>query len=109
MNRIQILILSSLGFGLLIATGSFLFNFGEWKQLMFFTLMGMGVGVLVAPIFTPQNFKKPMILQTISGIVAGFLGVYGFTDDFMLALLGSVAGAVIGGTAPFWSKQVEIS
>jgi len=109
MNRIQILMLSSLGFSLLVATGSFLFNFGEWTQLVFYTLMGLAVGVLVAPIFTPENFEKPVVLQMISGIFAGFFGVFGFTQDFLSALLGAVAGAVIGGTAPFWSKKVELS
>lgn len=109
MNKITVLVISCLAFGGLFATASFLFSFGQWKQLVLLLIMGMCIGALVAPVFTPNEFKKPLYLQTISGALAGFFGVFAATSDISLAFLGAGLGAAVGVTAPIWSKQTEIS
>lgn len=107
MNRLFILVLSSVGFGFLLATGSLLFNFGHWKQLVLLMLTGMGIGVLLAPVFTPENFKNPILLQIFAGAFAGFFGVYALSLSIASGLLGAGVGAVFGAAAPLWSKPIE--
>jgi len=108
MNRFLLLMMSSLGFGLLFATASLLFNFGQWKQLVLLLVAGLGIGVLVAPVFSPSSFENPMPLQAVGGAIAGFFGVWAVSNSVSTALVGVVIGIAIGATAPIWSKQIEL-
>jgi len=109
MNRVFILVFSSVGFAILFGTASFIFNFGQWKQLVLFMLMGMGIGVLLAPVFNPEYFESALPWQIVGGAFAGFFGVFAMSSSATSGLLGALVGIVIGATAPFWSKPIEIS
>jgi hypothetical protein len=87
---------------------SLIFYFGDWIRLGVVSGLGLFAGVLAAPEFEPKHFTSPTIWRTLSGaIFASILSILIHpSGDYMFAFI--VSGAVLGATATFWLKHLQI-
>jgi hypothetical protein len=101
-------IILCLCFGVFFAIFPVIFYFGDWNRATLVFFWGVFVGALALPGFEKNAVKKPEIFQTTVGTAGGFVAALVFTSNLEYILAGSIIGAILGFTAPFWLEYVNI-
>lgn len=68
---------------------------------------GITIGVMLTPEFERKAFKKAGMLQTICGIIGGFLIAVILKSNFVGFFGCMFAGAIIGSSAHLWYKVLS--
>ena len=108
MEKINFSILCAIGFGLLFGLFSAVLYFGDWQRLVFVFLVGVFVGLLAAPEFKPKLYKNIATYQICSGAFAGLCAALAFVPSAEAAVLGFLAGGLLGWLAPYWLKHMPM-
>ena len=108
MKWIKISILSSLSFSAIFSAVSLLFYFGDWERLFFVAIFGIFVGLLAAPEFDKKEFSYPCLFQVINGAISGLIVGNHFSSNTETIILSVIFGGILGWSAPFWLKHIQI-
>ena len=108
MKSLKTAALSGIGFAALFAVFSLLFYFGDWPRLALVTCAGLFVGLVAAPELEPKAFRHAWLLQLLSGLMAGALLGWGLGLGIEAVILATVVGGLLGWSAPWWVKHVQV-
>jgi hypothetical protein len=108
MKALKVSAICSIGFALLFAAFSLVFYLGDWPRFVFVFCTGLFVGLVAAPEFEPSAFKMAWLFQLGSGVAAGTLVALAYQADAETIGVAALLGGVLGWSAPFWAKHVQI-
>ena len=108
MKALKISIISSFSFAIFFAIFSVVFYFGDWTRLTVVLFPGFFIGLVAAPEIEPEAFKNPWLLQLLSGLVAGLITGLFFDLNSINLLTTTLAGGLLGWSAPFWVKHIGV-
>jgi len=108
MQQIKTLTFYCALFALMFGIVSLVFFFGDWIRLLSVTAVGFFVGFVAAPVFEPELFAKPRLIQIMGGLIAGATLGLAVNLDAELIFYLSLLGGVVGFLADYWIKHLQI-
>jgi hypothetical protein len=78
------------------------------RDVTFLAVIGAFIGALAAPEFEPESFSHPSLWQATFGAMGG-LSIAGLLNPVPVAFVaGGMIGIIIGYTASYWVKHVQV-
>lgn len=108
MKWLKISLLSGFSFSLVFSVVSLIFYFGDWRRLLVTALFGLFIGLLAAPEFNKKEFTHPSLFQSVSGAMASLIVGSYYSSNLEIIFLSLIVGGLVGWSASFWLKYIQI-
>ena len=108
MKAFRFAAICALGIGGLSGILSLVFVYGDWKRLALVVVIGIFIGLAMAPELKPKLFKAAWKIQICSGIAAGGIVGWFINPSPDAIFLGTLIGGVLGWQAPSWIKHAPL-